>query len=376
MSGLRQKELRALLILNSVDAFGSIRTRKLLAFFGSAERVLAASGSELASCGTITPVMSQRLKEAKKRFNPEQELQEAAQNGIRVMTVFDRDYPRLLKEIYDPPIILYVKGSFELCDRNAIGIVGSRGASFYGLSCAKEFSHALNKAGLTIVSGMARGIDTAAHRAALDAGGRTIAVLGSGLLEVYPPENNGLFVEIAKKGAVISEFPLCTEPRPQNFPIRNRVISGLSVGLLVVEASQKSGALISARFASEQGRQVFAIPGKVSSETSCGTNELIKDGARLVTTPREILEDLRFNFTFHEPAAAEAASAPDSPAGTVGLEPQEAAVVSFLSDEPMGLDDIAQATGLGASRLLAILTNLELKRAVRRLSGSMFVKPL
>lgn len=370
MPELVAKELQALLTLNSVDAFGSIRTRKLLAFFGSAERVLAAPDPELASCGICSPLMTQRLKEAKKRFNPEQELQEAAQNGIRVMTVFDRDYPRLLKEIYDPPIILYVKGSFEPCDCNAIGIVGSRGASFYGLSCAKEFSHILNKAGLTIVSGMARGIDTAAHRAALDAGGRTVAVLGSGLLEVYPPENGGLFEEIGRKGAVVSEFPLHTEPRPQNFPIRNRVISGLSVGLLVVEASQKSGALISARFASEQGRQVFAIPGKVSSETSCGTNELIKDGARLVTTPREILEDLRFNFTFHEP------SEPDSPAVPADLEPQEAAVASFLSDEPMGLDDIAQATGLGASRLLAILTNLELKRAVRRLSGSMFVKPL
>lgn len=374
MSELSAKELRALLILNSVDAFGSIRTRKLLAFFGSAERVLAAHDPELASCGTITPVMSQRLKEAKKRFNPEEELREAAQNGIRVMTVFDRDYPRLLKEIYDPPIILYVKGSLEPCDRNAIGIVGSRGASFYGLSCAKEFSHTLNKAGLTIVSGMARGIDTAAHRAALDAGGRTIAVLGSGLLEVYPPENNGLFEEIAQKGAVISEFPLRTEPRPQNFPIRNRVISGLSVGLLVVEASQKSGALISARFASEQGRQVFAIPGKVSSETSCGTNELIKDGARLVTTPREILEDLRFNFTLCEPAAVSVVGA-SQPNAFSDLEPQEAAVAGFLSDEPMGLEDIAQATGLGASQLLAILTSLELKRAVRRLSGSLFVKP-
>lgn len=374
MPQIDRKELLALLTLNAVDAFGSVRTRKLLAFFKSAARVLSASGPELATCGILSPVMLQRFKEIKRSFDPEQELEDAGRHDIRVMTAFDPDYPQTLKEIHDPPLVLYVKGEFAPCDNNAIGIVGSRGASLYGLACAKEFSYFLSRAGLTVVSGMARGIDTAAHRAALDAGGRTIAVLGSGLLEVYPPENAGLFKEIASQGAVVSEFPLHTEPRPQNFPIRNRVISGLSVGLLVVEASQKSGALISARFACEQGREVFAIPGKVSCETSSGTNQLIKEGVRLVTGPEEILEDLRFNFSFSEPPAHSPVPVP-APRAVGGLDPQEERVVAFLSDEPRGLDDIAQATGLSPSQLLAILTNLELKRAAKRLSGSLFVKP-
>ncbi|HQP92162.1 MAG TPA: DNA-processing protein DprA, partial [Candidatus Omnitrophota bacterium] len=290
---MKYSEFEALLILNAVDIFGSIRIKKILKFFGSAKAALEAGPAELNSCGVFTPVMMQRFEAAKKNFIPAREIEEAKRLGVKIISLSDKEYPELLKEIYDPPVVLYVKGSFESCDINSIGVVGSRGASYYGLSCAKEFSSVLSRCGITIVSGMARGVDTSAHRAALDEIGRTVAVLGSGLKEIYPPENERLFYEIAEKGAVVSEFPLSTRPLAQNFPVRNRIISGLSRGILVVEANQKSGALITARFASEQSREVYAIPGKVSSQTSLGTNELIKSGAKMVTDPKEILSDLR-----------------------------------------------------------------------------------
>ncbi len=369
MPKINSSELEALVTLNAVDGFGSIRSKKLLKFFGSAVGVFSADRIQLSSCGVFTPVLMQRFLEIKKRFNAKKEIELAKKNNIKILTIHDSAYPELLKEIYDPPLVLYVKGNFEPCDCNAIGVVGSRGASFYGLSCAKEFSHYLSKAGITIVSGMARGIDTSAHRAALDAGGRTIACLGSGLLNIYPPENEMLFEEISENGAVISEFPLDTEPLAQNFPVRNRVISGLSRGVLVVEANQKSGALITARFALEQSREVFAIPGKLSSDTSRGTNDLIKQGAKMVTRPEEILEDLRFNF---EPANLIEKEL--SGGAGYALASEELKVVNILDDEPKCVDDISVLTGIKAQDLLVILTHLELKNIVKRLTGQTFVR--
>lgn len=368
MSELKKSGLEALLVLNAVDAFGSVRVKKLLGFFGCAEKVLEADPRELSQTGFLTPVMLQRLKEVSRHFNPEKEIAEAQKKGITILTVYDDGYPLLLKEIYDPPVVLYIKGDLRDCDHNALGVVGSRGASFYGLSCAQEFSSFFARCGLTVVSGMARGIDTAAHRAALDSKGRTLAVLGSGLLDIYPPENEKLFAEIAEKGAVVSEFPLYTPPLAKNFPVRNRVISGLARGVLVVEASDKSGALITARFALEQSREVYAIPGKVSSATSAGTHALIKQGAKMVTTPQEILEDMRFNFELSSSGPME------SPYFCAGLDPRESSVVVHLSDEPKGLDDIACATGLKMADLLSVLTHLELKKIIKQLPGKTFVK--
>lgn len=259
-------------------------------------------------------------------------------------------------------------------DINAVGIVGSRGASYYGLSCAQSFSLKLSQWGITIVSGMARGIDTASHRAALDAGGRTIAVLGSGLNNIYPPENEGLFAEIAKNGAVISQFALNTPPLAKNFPIRNRIISGLVKGVLVVEASQKSGALITARFALEQGREIFAIPGKVSSETSTGANDLIKQGAKMVTEPQEILEELRHNLCLSKEADSHQEANKEKPQSSIRLNQKESLVVNILSDEPKYIDSICEETGLSISDIMSILVQLELKGAVKQLPGKTFIK--
>ncbi len=211
--------------------------------------------------------------------------------NLNVLTRQDDEYPQNLKNILYPPIVLYVKGRLKPQDCNSIAIVGSRLASFYGLSCAEKLAGELANYGLTVVSGMARGIDTASHRGALKQNGRTIAVIGSGFNRIYPPENKGLCEEIAGSGAVISEFPIDTPPEKENFPRRNRIISGLSLGVVVVEAARNSGALITADFALEQGREVFALPGKVDSSTSFGTNELIKQGAKLVSCVDDIIEE-------------------------------------------------------------------------------------
>lgn len=360
--------LEALVLLNMVDGIGSIRAKKLLEAFACVQDIFKANRNSLSQTGILTPLMVQRILKAAERPGAQKEIEEAQKKNIRIITLFDADYPKLLKEIPDPPIVLYVKGAFIEADENAIGIVGSRGASYYGLSCAKKFSEALARFGLTIVSGMARGIDTASHRAALDASGRTVAVLGSGLNNIYPPENSGLFEEIAQKGAVLSQFSLNTEPLAQNFPVRNRIISGLSRGILVVEASQKSGALITARFALDQGREIFSIPGKLSSETSAGTNDLIKQGARMVTEPEEILSELKATFSLRPAPAEEVTSKRED------LSPNELKVMESLSDEPVGIDALSLQTGFGVPDLMSFLLTLELKNAVKQLPGKTFVK--
>jgi len=358
--------LEALVLLNMVEGIGSVRLKKLMEFFKEAPRVFEASAHELTSSGILNSAMAKRVLDAPRRYSAKQEIQNAAKQGVRILTLFDEGYPNILKEIYDPPFVLYTKGEFIAADANAVGVVGSRGASPYGLSCAEIFSSKLSRYGLTVVSGLARGIDTVSHRAALNSNGRTIAVLGSGFNNIYPPENEGLFNEIAQKGVVVSQFSLNTAPLACNFPIRNRIISGLSRGVLVVEASFKSGALITARFALEQGREVFAIPGKVTSDTSCGTNELIKQGAKMVTKPEEILEDLQFNFTFINDQPGQ------KPEGS--LNAKELSVAELLSDEPQYIDSISEQSGLSASDIMSILAQLELKGFAKQLPGKNFIK--
>jgi len=362
-------DFEALVLLNMVDCLGSIRVKRLLEYFKKPSAIFEAEDMKLRAAGSLTPLMSRRILEAPRRFQVAQEIKEAQEKRIRIITFLDTEYPKFLREIYDPPIVLYVLGEILSSDENAIGIVGSRGASYYGLSCAKTFSTYLARSGLSIVSGLARGIDTASHRACLDAGGRTLAVVGSGLNNIYPPENKDLFSQIAGQGAVVSQFPLNTAPLARNFPIRNRIISGLSLGVLVVEANEKSGALITARYALEQDREVFAIPGKVSEATSSGTNSLIKQGAKMVTEPQEILEELRCNFSV---SCAPVGEASDQKSG--GLDPEEAKVFKKLSDEPLALDELIFETGLNSSSLLLILTQLELKKFVTQLPGKNFVK--
>ncbi|MFH0877399.1 MAG: DNA-processing protein DprA [Candidatus Omnitrophota bacterium] len=367
--------LQALVLLNMVADIGSVRAKKLLAAFGEPYRIFEADLHRVSSAG-LSPILARRVVDAPRRLNVDQEIQAAARQGIRILTILDEAYPKSLKEIYDPPIVLYAKGEWLDADLNAIGVVGSRGASFYGLSCARDFSSQLSQWGLTIVSGMARGIDTAAHRAALDAGGRTIAVVGSGFDHIYPPENEHLFYEIADKGLVLSQFPLNMRPRPENFPIRNRIISGLSKGVLVVEASQKSGALITARFALEQGRDVFAIPGKLSSATSVGANDLIKQGARMVTHPQEILQELRPQLCLKERDLCSPQTQNLGRAGLPPMDESEAVIVRSLDDEPKYIDCLCAETGLKMKDLLAVLMRLELKGLIKQLPGKTFVRSL
>jgi len=369
-------DFEALVLLNMVKGIGSIRMRRLLDAFGSPVDVFKAASQKLAEAAGLTPFLARAVLAAPGQMDPLAEIRRADTLGIRIMTMADEDYPASLRAIPDPPCILYVKGDLLPCDANALAVVGSRGASLYGLSSARMFGSRLSEYGLTIVSGLARGIDTAAHRAVLDASGRTIAVLGSGLECIYPPENEEMFRQIASTGAVISQFPLRMPPLPQNFPMRNRIISGLSKGVLVVEASAKSGALITARCALEQGREVFALPGEVGRENAYGVNALIKDGACLVMRPEEILEVLKPLLSFPQEPRPEQEIDPPQRDAWEDEDPREHVrdVWQSLDGEPAHIDNIAQKTGLSIPEILSILVELELKGVVRRFPGQSFTR--
>ena len=304
----------------------------------------------------------------------EEERCAAIQAGCAVVTQADAGYPAPLRQIYDPPSMLYMKGRWSEHDRIAVAIVGSRQASRYGEQTAGHLAYELALRGVTVVSGLARGIDAAAHWGALKAAGRTLAVLGNGLSSIYPPEHRELAEAVAQHGAVISEYPMRMAPFAQNFPRRNRLISGLSLGVVVVEASAKSGALITADQALEQGREVFAVPGKVDSWTSEGTHQLLKQGAKLVTCVEDILEELRLRPC---EAAVETSPAAASAARTrscAGMTTEERLIVEHLSaDEPRDIDELVATTGLPASACAATLLGLEVKRLVTQLPGKRFV---
>lgn len=313
--------------------------------------------------------VAQKLSEAVRGNDIDKELASAKKHGVQIITVFEDKYPNLLKKIHSPPIVLYVKGHLPKDSEYAVGIVGSRVASIYGCATAQKLAYQLASRGVVIVSGLARGIDSAAHKGALKAGGRTIAVLGNGLNTIYPPENKKLAGEIVENGgAVISEFPMAMEPLPRNFPIRNRIISGLSLGVIVVEAAKNSGALITADFALEQDREVFAVPGKIDSSVSHGTNELIKQGAKLVQSADDVIEELGLKLKEVRPdGRAAGALSPN-------LTKEEAVVYEYLSAEPVYLDQIVAATAFSVSKAADLLLRLRLKRLVRELPGKQFVK--
>jgi len=299
--------------------------------------------------------------------------------AIRKITIDDAEYPINLRNIHNPPRQLYVNGTLSEEDKIAVAVVGSRRASIYGLQMAEQFGYELALRGVTVVSGMARGIDSAAHRGALKAKGRTIAVMGSGHDDIYPPENKELYKEIAATGAVVTEYEGDADPSPWHFPQRNRIISGLSIGVLVVEAAKNSGALITADLAAEQGREVFALPGKVSSVTSSGTNDLIKDGARLVQTVDDILEEL--SITEMKPLEGEARAGMDEKISKMtrayiynSLTIDERKVYKLLSDEPVYIDDISQRSGLDPSMASKVLLGLELKKLIKELRGKQFIR--
>lgn len=361
-------ELEALISLNCAD-IGFRRYLGLLEYFDSAEGILQASPGKLIKIDGIGEKTISNISSIKAK-GPAKELKAVKRLGLKVVTINDSGYPELLKEIYDPPLVLYVKGNLDKVCKFNIAIVGSRNASFYGLSYAEKFARELSDLGFTIVSGMARGVDTAAHKGALKAGGHTIAVMGSGFENIYPPENKGLASEIAQDGAVISEFPVYAEALPANFPRRNRIISGLSQGVLVVEAARNSGALITADFALEQGREVFSLPGKIDSQNSSGTNYLIKQGAKLVSCVEDIVEELGFELKTQDVGPIKKEQGPE-----INLvKEQKVLFDGLLSKEPMTLDEICGISGLSAQQAMSKLLELEIKGAVRQLPGKRFLR--
>jgi DNA processing protein len=352
-------DLEALVALNMVADVGSIRLKKLLEFFGKPQNIFEASFKQLTHIFGIGEKIASQIHTFKKE-ELDKEFALAKKLGLRIMSWEDEDYPLNLKNIYDPPIVLYLKGELKKEDNLSIAIVGSRRASIYGLSCAGKFAVELAQRGFTIVSGMARGVDSYAHRGALKGNGRTIAVMGSGFNHIYPPENLELAEGISQNGAVISEFAINTEPFKQNFPRRNRVISGLTLGVLIVEAARNSGALITADFALEQGRDVFALPGKVDSQNSFGTNALIKDGAKLVSSVDDILEE----FNIFDPIVK---LKPDSTQSEKVLD-------NLFSDEPISLDEIVERTNMQVGEVSVLLLKLQLKKLIKQLPGKQFVR--
>ena len=351
-----------LILLNTIPDVGSLRFRRLLDAFGSLAAIFTASAAQMRQVEGIGPVLAERI--AGWPHEPsaaEDELRRAERAGCAVITWLDEAFPVVLKNIPDPPMVIYMKGQWVPEDQTAVGVVGSRLASLYGQQMAQRLAHDLALHGVTIVSGLARGIDGAAHRGALKAQGRTIGVIGSGFNRFYPPEHVDLAEEIAAHGAVISEYPMEMEPVPANFPRRNRLISGLSLGVVIVEAAKRSGALITADCALEQGREVFAVPGKADSATSQGTHQLLRQGARLATSADDILEELGLG-----PGAA----APRR----VGVTDDERMLMEQLKrNEPRDVDLLAEKTGLPAAVCASALLGLELKRLVKQLPGKRFV---
>ena len=364
--------LRPHVRLHLAGGVGPTLFRRLIEAFGSAEAVVAASPAEWRRVKGVGQKLTASLQDVTDQ-QIDAELAAADRQGVRILCLLDDDYPAALKAIYDPPALLYVRGQLQPTDAIAVGVVGARRCTHYGAEQAERFGGLLGRAGFTVASGGARGIDTAAHRGALAAGGRTIAVMGCGLSDVYPPENAKLFDEIVAegRGAIVSELPMTFETRADNFHARNRIISGLSLGVVVVEAAKRSGALITAKDAAEQGRVVFAVPGRVDSALSGGTNQLIRDGAIIAASLDDILEHLGEvgqKMSAEPQADAVATAMPE------GLDDAEAALVKALSEGPLSLDELTRQTGLDSGRAAATMTMLVLKGMVAQQAGNVFAR--
>jgi DNA processing protein len=364
--------LEALVSLNMCLDIGSVRLGKLLEYFGKPENILKARREELMRVFGIGEKIADNILSVKQE-QVDKELQLAKKLDLNIIPCDSPDYPRNLRYIHDPPIVLYVKGTIQEEDALAIGVVGSRRASFYGLASAEKIAADLCGSGFTVVSGLARGIDTAAHTGALKSKGRTIAVIGSGFNRLYPKENLALAEAISRQGAVISEFPIDAAPSRQSFPRRNRVISGLSLGVVVVEAARNSGALITANFALEQGREVFALPGKIDSANSYGTNDLIKQGAKLVTSIEDIIEEFQ-PVSRPKNAAVSLEETGSADSALPELSEQETAVFSLFQEEAVHLDEIAENSGVEISKIYSILLRLQHRSLIKELPGKQYVR--
>ncbi len=343
--------------------------KRLIDRFKSPQSIFRAADEELLAVEGVNLRHVRTIRSHKMPASVEPELDLAYRKGYQIVTLADAEYPRLLRQIPDPPLFLYVRGRLTDAPLN-VAVVGSRNATPYGLNTTKTLSASLASLDVTIVSGMARGIDAAAHQGALAAGGITIAVLGSGLERVYPAENKALCEKITERGAVVSEFPLQTEPEAYNFPIRNRIISGMSLGTVVVEASRKSGSLITARLAAEQNREVFAVPGSIQSFKSSGTHTLIKQGAKLVEHARDVIEELVPMVRLEPQSEDDPNDAAD--AVQASLSTDEHGVLDALGPYPAHIDDLARGLSMEPGRLSSLLLQLELKGLVEQLPGKLF----
>ena len=367
--------------LTRIEGLGIRGCHKLIEHFGSPQAAYMASLTELESCGVPARVAQaifaqEALKEA------EREVEEASKAGCQLIVFDSEAYPPLLKQIPDAPLLLYMRGDAKVLSQYAVAVVGSRRPSAYGSSVAHRLAHDLARRQLVVVSGLARGVDSAAHHGALEAQGKTVAVLGSGIDVIYPRENKRLADEIAKSGAVISEFPLGTGPTPQNFPIRNRIISGLSLGVVVVEASEYSGSLITARLALEQNREVYAVPGNITSAQSFGPNHLIKQGAKLVDQWMDVIEEfppeVRMQLLPPEEATeGEPIGAQSANLFAASITPEQKAVFEVLrADQALFVDDIVGAVRVPHPRVLGALLELEMNGLIRQLPGKNFIRKL
>lgn len=398
-------ETISLIHFNLIQGVGLKTVQVLRDVFGSAARALRATPNELAKVDELSPAMRELLIHKPVLYPIERELELINEYGCQILTLYDDAYPLPLKEIDTPPLVLYIRGELIPEDSLSVSLVGSRNAKDYGRKVSYRLSYQLAQRGLTVVSGFAKGIDTSAHRGALEAGGRTVAVMGNGLSFIYPATNRALVEKIEASGALISEFPIGVKPKPRNFPRRNRIISGLTLGTVVVEASNRSGALITARLAGEQGREVFAVPGEIFSELSTGTHRLINDGAKLINTVDDLLNELPQHALNQIQSSTPTSSVPDietessekpsvekrvkksvvsSPPADVqqsiqnppplDLTPDEKTVFEAIEVPSTHIDTIVRTTQLPIGQVSSVLLMLELKGVVQQLPGKQFAK--
>lgn len=372
--------IHAWLRLNGAEGIGPTTFTKLLKYFGSPEAALSASSSALEQVKGLGPAKAQKIVSTRDHWDADKEIALANKLGVCILHMHDPRYPLPLQGIYDPPPVLYVKGRLLREHTLAVALVGSRQCSLYGQEQAARLAYQLSAGGFTIVSGMARGIDTSAHQGALSGGGQTLAVQGCGLARCFPPENRRLFQKITQNGACLSEFPLTYEPLPQNFPARNRIIAGLSLGTVIVEAAPRSGALITARCALEQNREVLAVPGRIDSPLSRGPHQLLRQGATLVTCAQDIVAALGPIGKQLEAHMAEAARQVRTEAARhqnecpIPLNREEQEILTQLSETPLHTDQLVERTGQPVGQIMAHLVSLQLKGLARSLPGNLFVR--
>ena len=369
------------LSLIRAEGVGPVNFQKLLQKLGSIENVLGASVAQLTKVDGIGDKTAERIVRTRGQFDVAKELELADKLGVWLVCLDDDRYPAALKQIYDPPPVMYIKGTLCRQDSLAVAVVGSRRCSQYGLEQATRFSHFLASTGFTVVSGLARGIDSAAHRGAISAKGRTLAVQGCGLAHVFPPENKALFTQIAENGAVVSELPLTYEPLSENFPGRNRIIAGLSIGSLVIEASLKSGALITAQASLENNREVMAVPGQIDNPSCAGSHKLLKQGARLIDSIEELMDalgcigqDLKGHAAQSAQYAEESAQKTLFDVSDLKLTDSERQVIGCFDGKPLHLEELIAKTDLPAGTIYAATVGLQLKGLLKQLAGNMFTR--